>query len=203
MTLIQPTFNELKTTFLAAKEILRLKSQLEKVKNQVERDPITGLNNRRGLSRRWKRESSLAKRYRHDLSVLFIDIDYFKSYNDQHGHSVGDQVLLAVSRLLKKTLREGDICARYGGDEFVIILPYTGLLEAQEVAERVRIQIESLHTPYSYSQPGGRLTLSIGVSSYPECSENVDEVWELADQALLEAKMKGKNQVCVKGQLDE
>jgi diguanylate cyclase (GGDEF)-like protein len=124
-----------------------------------------------------------------------MDIDFFKHYNDTHGHPRGDELLKSFSAILKKTIRDSDIASRYGGEEFVVILPETGGELAFTAAERVRKAIETKDFPGGETQPGGRVTVSMGVSSYTE-GISVDELLKSADKALYRAKGEGRNRVC-------
>jgi diguanylate cyclase (GGDEF)-like protein len=124
-----------------------------------------------------------------------IDIDHFKSYNDRHGHPKGDELLIKVAELVKEGLRKTDIAARYGGEEFAVILPETGKEGARLVAERLRKNVESYPFPGRESQPLGRLTLSVGVATYPEDADSVMRLVAKADENLYKAKDGGRNRV--------
>jgi diguanylate cyclase (GGDEF)-like protein len=125
------------------------------------------------------------------------DIDFFKDYNDCHGHLEGDGVLREVAHSIVNSSRSVDMAFRYGGEEFSLILPETDKLEALEVAERIRKAVEEHSIVGEESQPGGRITLSLGVASYPKDAINSSELIKLADNALYEAKKSGRNQVAV------
>ncbi len=128
---------------------------------------------------------SIAKAGESSLSLLLIDIDNFKQYNDQYGHQKGDEILRSISYILREQSRKMDLVCRYGGEEFAIILPETNRQEAGQIAERLRDAVEKANLP----------TLSIGVASYPEDAKDKQELIELADGALYKAKRLGKNQV--------
>lgn len=158
-------------------------------------DDLTGLYNRRYFNQRFEREVLRAKRYRRPLSILLVDIDYFKNYNDINGHLLGDEVLKKVAYLIESNLRKADIVARYGGEEFVIILPEIDKVHADQVAEKLRRTIELRHFPKEQYQPNKNLTISIGLATLPEDSTNPRELLEFADRALYRAKEEGRNRV--------
>ncbi len=158
-------------------------------------DGLTSLYNHRFFRERLKQEFERANRYKRPLSLVMMDIDFFKHYNDAHGHPQGDELLKSFSAILKKTIRDSDLAARYGGEEFVVILPETGGELAFTAAERVRKAIEINDFPGGETQPGGRITVSIGVSSYTE-GISLDEFLKSADTALYRAKEEGRNRVC-------
>ncbi len=158
-------------------------------------DVLTGIWNRRYFEERYPAELQRARRYHRSLAVLMIDIDCFKSYNDTHGHLVGDQALQAVAQLLKNNLRASDILCRYGGEEFVILLPESDREHAVLAAEKLRRAVAAELLPIGRSQTGGRLTISIGVSACPENGEGEIELLHQADRALYAAKKGGRNRV--------
>jgi len=158
-------------------------------------DDLTGLYNRRYFNQRFDREVIRAKRYRRPLSILMVDIDYFKNYNDINGHLLGDEVLRKVAFLLESNLRKADIVARYGGEEFVILLPEIDKAHADQVAEKLRRTIELKHFPKEQYQPNKNLTISLGLATLPDDSTNSRELIEFADRALYRAKAQGRNQV--------
>lgn len=159
-------------------------------------DALTGLNNRRQLETRLKQEVSQSDRQGHPLSVMMLDIDYFKTFNDNYGHAIGDLVLKEVANTVKQNLRESDIPARYGGEEICILLPFTELEHARQVAERVRRGVESLIVPVVIDEKEFNLkvTISVGVAQY---SKNTppEELYIKADEALYMAKKNGRNKV--------
>lgn len=152
-------------------------------------DGLTGLYNRRYFKELLNMEFARLKRHTSDLSLLMIDIDDFKGYNDTHGHPAGDELLKKVSEVFKKSLRETDIICRYGGEEFLAMLLQTDKKGAQIVAERLRMQ-SSLYLP---------LTISVGIATYPHDAKDIDNLIEKADALLYKAKQSGKNKVCVDG----
>lgn len=167
----------------------------EQTKELSIRDELTGLYNRRWFNQRIVEEFKRAERFNSALSILMIDIDFFKHYNDRFGHSTGDLALKRVADLLLENVREVDSVARYGGEEFVIILPKTGEKEAHMVAEKLRQKMEKSEMPYGTTQPGGRFTISIGYSTYPVKAKEITELINQADKALYIAKEKGRNRV--------
>lgn len=134
------------------------------------------------------------KRSRIVYSVLAVDIDHFKLINDEHGHATGDQVLRALADQLRNTVRESDFVARVGGEEFLVLLPATGLDEAGLVAEKIRQTVELATNP-----AGKRLTISVGVAAASPEDENEDTCVLKADQMLYEAKRAGRNRVICSG----
>lgn len=155
-------------------------------------DPLTELPNHRALLSTLKQELERAKRYSHPCSLLFLDLDHFKAFNDGYGHAAGDTVLRDFAGALKTTTRSTDTVGRWGGEEFVVILPEASAEEALEIAERIRKTV-SFH---SFDINGGlHLTCSIGVACYPEHSYEQDSLVSAADKAMYGAKHLGRNQV--------
>ena len=167
----------------------------EMVSQQAVTDELTGLANNRGLRDWLDREAARAERFRHDLSLLMLDIDDFKQVNDTYGHLQGDSVLRRVGRVLTLEAREVDQPARYGGEEFVVALPETDIEGAVELAERIRTRIESSSIPLVEGNGEIRVTASVGVASIPANASNAHDVIAAADAALYEAKRAGKNRV--------
>lgn len=159
-------------------------------------DPLTGLHNRRHFDIVCATEWERARRDHRPLAVLFIDVDYFKSYNDFHGHRAGDDCLAAVGKAVGQALqRPADLAARYGGDEFVVLLPDTGTDGALDVARRVLAGVAALDIPHGVS-PFGRVTSTIGVAqAVPGPNHTFQELLERADRALYAAKQAGRNGV--------
>ena len=158
-------------------------------------DDLTGLYNRRYFNQRFEREVQRAKRYRRPLSIIMVDIDYFKNYNDINGHLLGDDVLKKVAMLIESNLRKADIVARYGGEEFVILLPEIDKSHADQVAEKLRRTIELKNFPKEQYQPNKNITISLGLATLPDDSTNSRELIEFADRALYRAKAEGRNRV--------
>jgi diguanylate cyclase (GGDEF)-like protein len=158
-------------------------------------DPLTGLPNRRYLEERLTEELNRSRRYDYPMSFLMIDIDDFKIYNDTNGHQAGDLALKLTANCLKEALRSADVPCRYGGEEFCILLPQTSIAEAGAIAERIQQRIAATHFPHGKSQPMGRVSLSIGVSSFSPIVSSAETVIAAADRALYRAKKLGKNRV--------
>jgi len=157
-------------------------------------DDLTGLYNQRYLEVILDRELSLAKRNDVRFSILFLDMDHFKNVNDTHGHLIGSRLLYEVGQEIKRTLRESDVCFRYGGDEFLIILAHTGLEDAMVVAERIRIQVEKKRF-LARENLDIRLTASIGVASVPDHATTKLQILKAADEALYGVKKAVRNKV--------
>jgi diguanylate cyclase (GGDEF)-like protein/PAS domain S-box-containing protein len=170
----------------------------EQILEMAQRDKLTGLRNLRFFETRLEEEQARARRYDYPYSLIMVDIDDFKHYNDNFGHPMGNVLLQQVARAIESALREVDILVRYGGEEFVCILPLTSSMEAAEIAERIRIAVQdcSSSIPHSSEQPGGFVTVSLGVSSYLTDPGDAAGLLELADQRMYRAKRAGKNQVC-------
>jgi diguanylate cyclase (GGDEF)-like protein len=157
-------------------------------------DDLTGCFNRRKLNDDLKEELNRAKRYGKKLSLFMADIDWFKEYNDLHGHQKGDKVLIKLVQVLSYNIRFNDKLYRYGGEEFVVLLPETGEKQAKEVAEKLRsIVAENKFKGAEKSQPNLIVSISIGAASYPKNGTSSVEIINAADSALYEAKRSGKN----------
>ncbi|WP_239027009.1 sensor domain-containing diguanylate cyclase [Geomonas oryzisoli] len=158
-------------------------------------DPLTGLYNRRFLKSRLEEELNRSARQGLNLTVIFIDLDFFKSYNDLCGHLAGDEALKLTADIIKESLREMDIVARYGGEEFCAVLPGTSKAEAMIVAERIRAEIENKRFPGESDIPLRRLTASLGIASFPEDGRTFNDLVHASDVALYEAKARGRNRI--------
>jgi len=160
-------------------------------------DPLTQTHNRRALMERLTSELERARRYALHLSVLMVDLDHFKLINDSYGHVVGDEVLRGVSRVLQREARAVDVVARFGGEEFLVVLPETGEEGAVALAERIRARVEET-PPVTGGEYGWlRVTVSIGVATVPSPRVNSpEELIAVADEALYRAKAQGRNRVC-------
>lgn len=167
---------------------------LAELKGLTYTDDLTGLYNQRYLELILDRELSLAKRNSTQFSVLFLDLDHFKNVNDTHGHLIGSRLLFEVGQEIKRALRESDVCFRYGGDEFVVILSHTGLEDAVLVAERIRVQIEKKRF-LAREDMDIRLTTSIGVASVPLHAVTKQQILKVADEALYGVKKAVRNSV--------
>jgi diguanylate cyclase (GGDEF)-like protein len=158
-------------------------------------DQLTGLLNRRYLQERMNEEVNRSRRYDYPMSFLMIDIDDFKSYNDLNGHQAGDHALQITAHCLKVALRAADVACRYGGEEFGILLPQTPLNEATVIAERMRQRVAETIYPHGHSQSLGRVTISIGISTFGKGVDTPERIIAAADRALYNAKSKGKNRI--------
>lgn len=169
----------------------------EEVEQLSYTDGMTDLHNFRYFELRLREEIVRHKRTKNGLSLLILDVDKFKNYNDTMGHPAGDEVLRKLSKILKETIRENDIAARYGGEEFAVILPDVHKEGAQVLAERIRENVEKTYFDHEEVQPSGKITVSIGVASLPEDANEYKELVNCADNALYEAKNSGRNRVLV------
>jgi diguanylate cyclase (GGDEF)-like protein/PAS domain S-box-containing protein len=176
-------------------DISKLKGLEEELSHQVNHDFLTGLNSRSWFMRQAEIELHRAARYSNPLSVLMLDIDFFKHINDTHGHQAGDMVLKSVADLCKHMLRDSDICGRLGGEEFALLLPETDHHQAFEVAERLRAGIEKAKIILPSDETTLQLTVSMGVSSMTTKEDTVESMIARADKALYEAKHTGRNRV--------
>lgn len=185
------TFSRLvdQTAFAVERGILH-----QKMEELIITDDLTKLFNSRYLDRTIETEISRSKRYRTSVSVIFMDVDFFKNVNDYYGHLIGSKLLVEMAQLLIRQLRNVDIVARYGGDEFVLILPQTPPKEAAATAERIRKAIEQ----FTFLKKDGynlKLTASFGVSSYPESAKSKEDLLRLADEAMYKVKHRTRNGV--------
>ena len=160
-------------------------------------DELTRVSNRRHFDYALGREWARSQRSGEPLSVVMLDVDYFKRYNDHYGHPEGDRCLKQVSRALSTVLmRPADLLARYGGEEFVVLLPETDISAAESIAEKMRHSVEALRIPHRENDASDWVTVSMGVSSYENCSEHAKEsLITQADQALYQAKKSGRNKI--------
>jgi len=166
----------------------------ETLREQSIRDPLTRLFNRRFLEESLVRELQLAARNRQSISVLFLDLDYFKKFNDAFGHDAGDMVLQALADLFNKFFRATDICCRFGGEEFAVVMTDSSAKDAYIRAEAFRLEVNSLRLQYK-KQPVGPLTVSIGVAAFPDHASTSEGLLKIADQCLYESKARGRNVV--------
>lgn len=169
----------------------------EELQHLVDIDGLTKVANRHYLNRFLIQATANAIRYHHPLSIVMADVDYFKAYNDNYGHIIGDDCLINVARTLQKqSKRNTDLVARYGGEEFCVVLPDTSLSSALLLAEKMRAAVETLNIPHAAGKAGARVTLSLGVASAsPMPGFRVETLLNQADKALYQAKQKGRNQV--------
>ena len=175
-----------------------LQSHSRRLSHEVVTDALTGSHNRRFFDERFAVELGRAQRQHIPLSLIMLDVDYFKRFNDEYGHPAGDRVLVAIAQILKTQLsRTTDVLARYGGEEFVIILPDSDVEGGRIVAEKLHAAISGLNIPHAASAIADHVTISIGIAtcqSHSSC--NAVNLLELADRALYSAKHDGRN--CVR-----
>ncbi|RUO52767.1 hypothetical protein CWI69_06915 [Pseudidiomarina halophila] len=168
----------------------------EKLRRESVRDPLTGLFNRRYLEETMEREMQRVARAGKPLSLITLDVDHFKRFNDTFGHEAGDRVLEELAEQMTNIARAGDVVCRFGGEEFMIIMPEAGTDTAGERAEELRRRIEMLDLHYGGTSLG-HVTISLGVATYPKHAAKKEELIRLADNALYEAKKRGRNQVAI------
>jgi diguanylate cyclase (GGDEF)-like protein/PAS domain S-box-containing protein len=185
----------------------RLQSQLieigtlqSKLREQAIRDPLTNLFNRRYLEETLDRELARAARETYPLCIIMIDLDHFKKVNDSYGHEAGDHVLRALANALSEQSRRGDFACRYGGEEFVIVMPNISMATAYERAESLRNTLNSLRIPYEYYNLS--VTISMGIACYPINGQSRDALLRAADQAMYAAKEAGRDNILSYDQLD-
>ncbi|MFC1696836.1 diguanylate cyclase [Nanoarchaeota archaeon] len=169
--------------------------QYEQIKELAITDKLTGLYNRRHFETLFETEVERSKRYQHPLSVALLDIDNFGHYNNTHGHPKGDVLLESFSLILKNNTRKIDILGRYGGEEFIIVMPNTNKDESYVIAERIRKSIEDFEFHGREKQPLGKVTASIGVVTNFDYSHSREDLVEISDEALYKAKNGGRNKV--------
>lgn len=180
-----------------------LRAVMEKLEEVSITDDLTQIFNHRYVISRLHYEFERAKRYGLSISLMMLDIDHFKVYNDNNGHLAGDDALRKVAKLIHGAIRETDIVGRYGGEEFAIILLHADMIQMADVAERVRRTIEE--TPFSNeeSQPMGKITVSIGGSCLSDGMMTVEDLIRSADEALYRAKRNGRNQIAMEERISE
>ncbi len=168
----------------------------KRVAQLAEYDALTGLYNRYYLKAILPLQIAHMINIRDHLSAIMVDVDHFKHYNDTHGHPQGDRVLTEVADILRRSVRDQDICCRYGGEEFFIALPNANLERALIIANRIRTTIAQTEFPFGEQQPEGRLTVSLGVANFPQHARLAEDLIECADRALYLAKRSGRNRIC-------
>lgn len=173
--------------------VVKLREKSDELERLSVTDGLTNLFNRRHLMELLAAEARRCQRLKHPFAIIMVDVDRFKQYNDEFGHPEGDKVLVRVAELLHKSVREVDSVGRYGGEEFVVLMPETGEAEAATLAERLRKSIAD--EPFAHRQ----VTISLGVAQYPAQGETADAVVAAADAALYEAKREGRNLVARAG----
>ena len=183
------------------------KENLEEANIQLERlaitDGLTGLFNHRYFKETLDFEIKRSARSYHNLCLLMIDVDHFKSYNDTNGHPMGDELLRKLSLFFNENLRTTDVAARYGGEEFVILLLDTGIVKGTMTAEKIRAMVENYKFEGEESQPNGTVTICIGIAHFPDNTTCGDELVVKADKALYHAKRTGRNRVVSYGDIED
>ena len=174
-------------------EATRLKDDLAEQRVRAQTDPLTNLPNRYSYNERLTQEYNRWRRYRHALTLVIGDIDLFKSVNDEHGHAFGDHVLKTIASFLSESIRESDFIARFGGEEFVLLLPETGIIDATRAMNKIRSGVSKLAVKNNGTMVP--ITISFGISEF-EKDDTAKAVFERADSALYRAKEKGRNLVC-------
>ncbi|MEW6698031.1 MAG: GGDEF domain-containing protein [Bacillota bacterium] len=163
----------------------------KKFENLSITDALTGLYNHRYFAEKMQKEIDLCSYMKKEMCLIMLDVDFFKSYNDNYGHPAGDVVLKTMGRIFRQVVRPKDIVARYGGEEFAFILPDTNLQEGIQLGERIRRSVENAVFPHRV------VTASLGIANYPAHTTNAKELLKLADKALYQAKSAGRNRVGV------
>jgi len=183
------------TRMVEKKRLVQKAREVDFYKELSRTDGLTQLYNHKFFHQLLATEIARARRYGGEISLLMIDVDHFKAYNDNNGHPMGDAALQKVSWILSETSRDVDSVARYGGEEFAIIAPETPKQGGLELGERLRKKIEGADFENSHVMPGGKFTVSIGVAAYPQDASAKSDLIEKADQALYQAKASGRNVV--------
>jgi diguanylate cyclase (GGDEF)-like protein len=176
--------------------------KLKAIQDTANIDGLTGVFNKRHFQERISSEIRRAERDGNGLSLLLLDIDHFKNYNDTNGHVAGDEVLKKMGQILKTSVREDDVVARYGGEEFVVLYPGASKALAYRLAQGLRRAVESQHFPGGERQPLGAVTISGGVATFPLDAPSEVELIRAADQALYQAKKAGRNRIIGAGASD-
>jgi diguanylate cyclase (GGDEF)-like protein len=178
-----------------AREIAERENQIDQllkiIREMALKDALTGVYNHANFHERLQSEIARAQRFSSQVSLLLIDIDDFRAFNEQHGHIVGDQALVVLGQTIRTYLRRYDSPARYGGEEFAVILPDTSLEDAQKVAERVRMNVEGREIATGHATT--HFTISLGIAHYPTQADTAMVLIACAEAALQQAKHSGKN----------
>ena len=169
--------------------------ELEQVEIAADTDRLTGLANRRRMDEFLEAMLTLFPEEKQSFSLIIVDVDHFKHYNDTHGHQLGDVVLASVAAIFKNSIRRGDLAARFGGEEFVVILPNCEKDNAMQIANKMRETIAEEKFPYQQQQPLGNLTCTFGVATFPEDADTKELLLKKADDCLYKGKAGGRNKV--------
>jgi diguanylate cyclase (GGDEF)-like protein len=173
----------------------------EKLRLESIHDSLTGLYNRRYMDKCLQTEISRSKRHNFNFGVLLFDIDHFKNLNDTYGHEAGDVVLRKLSDYLQQNVRSEDVLCRYGGEEFLIILPDISKNDLQKISERIQKEIKK-NIQVEYENHKLCITVSVGAANFPDNGQAATELLKAADEALYRAKDQGRDQVCIASGLD-
>ncbi|MCG8608096.1 diguanylate cyclase [bacterium] len=176
-----------------SEKVIELQRAKEELRQLAITDGLTSLYNYRYFQEQLLQELNRARRHNLQVSLVMIDIDHFKHYNDTHGHPAGDLILKQIASLLKSNIRNIDLASRYGGEEFALVLIETNKSSAGIVAEKIRKLVEDQSFEQEESQPNGTLTISTGVATFPEDGDDFDQLVSNADQRLYRAKQAGRN----------
>lgn len=192
--------NMLAIGFVISYQLEKTRREKEKFKETTLKDHLTGLRNYAYFINRLYEERVKADKEDRELSLIMIDIDHFKNFNDRFGHQAGNEVLKKVAKLIESNVRAQDVVCRYGGEEFAVILPGTNLKKASEIAERIRSSVEKEVFYGNRAFPRVRKTISCGVASYPSQAKDELELIDFADRALYFAKESGRNKTVAYGE---
>lgn len=179
---------------LQASEAIKIVKLVNALQKQAMYDYLTQIYNKNALHSVFERNLALSKRYSTAMSIIFIDIDNFKAFNDTHGHLLGDKLLCDFAQILKKSCRKLDSVGRFGGEEFVILAPHTDKKKAMAFTNKIRRIIEK-NTFIGKGNSTNRITFSAGISSFPEDGDTIFDLLHKADSAMYQSKMAGKNRV--------
>ncbi|MCK5539794.1 MAG: GGDEF domain-containing protein [Deltaproteobacteria bacterium] len=201
LSLVVDNNNEIHDNIVDAQEtVKRLQSKMEEVADMATIDELTGLYNRRALFSRLMEEHSRAERYGQGFSILMIDIDDFKDVNDEHGHQVGDGILKGLGAFLRKNLRDSDFPARFGGEEFICLLPSTDIEHAIQAGNKIRELLSKSTLSSKKKDVTLQITVSIGIATFTS-GDDIDDLIKRADDALYLAKRQGKNRIVTEREL--
>lgn len=192
---IEDALFKINTIIETEQKFFQLSTNIQKAKKSAATDGMTGLFNRKYFDNFISQQLVKSELQGGNCSLIMLDVDNFKHYNDTNGHQLGDEVLKKVAKIIKDGIRQSDMAARYGGEEFVVVLPGTAKKMAEAIAEKLRSTVESSTFPNEEKQPKGILTASFGVSTYPENGMDVETLLKGADHCLYLAKERGRNNV--------
>jgi diguanylate cyclase (GGDEF)-like protein len=187
MDLLYSTLGKLK------KEVYSAKKQADSYKKQALKDPLTKIYNRRAYDKKAKEEMERYLRYKNIFSMMLFDVDHFKKVNDIYGHDIGDKCLKEIIKRVKPGLRATDFLARFGGEEFIVLLPETSKKESAIVAEKIRKLVEKIE--FFHKKERVSITISIGVTQVKNKDKSIDDIFKRLDNAMYKAKKNGRNRV--------